>query len=426
MIELRPIGASVTAQQTAVVTTRPPDRKRTLATLAALAVVGLLAFGLVKTFGDDSTEEATSPTSTVTPTTTIEATTTVPPTTAATATTAPTTTAPRATTTAAPPVTTTIPYVNQRRGSVLDAAQNAQSIYFVSGSDLVRIELGTGLVTTKRLAAPVVGYGLIGVSDGRVFLNGVNGRTVSWIAGDLSGEVTSIDTGNFFGLNGPTSVTRDGVWVVRTAEEVAGSPVVRLLDLKGQVRAEVRLPAGTYPAGYLGERVVVSQFGRIWTVGVDGVPVPYAVGQLVAANSGLVLWVSCDDGARCTFRLGDASQPDLGRTSLETSYLAAWGTGEGGMAWNALSPDAATVVGTVFVDRSNVRQRIVDLATGATIDLDGTGYTNFAWTPDGGWLIETTPSGSLVATNVRTGRKVTLSIPQGTAPRNGGVGIFVG
>ncbi len=422
MIELRPIGTGVTVQQTAIVTTRPPDRKRTLSIVSALAVVGLVAFGLAKVFGGDSADEATSPTSTVPATTTIPVATTAPASTVA-----PATTAPPSTTAYIPATTTTIPYVNQRRGVVLDDAQSGRSMYFVNGADLYRVELGTGRVTSRRPGSNGNGIGLYGVIGGRVLISGVNGQSVGSLAGDLSGEVTNIDLGAF-SLSGPSWTAADGFWVLRYSNAPGVPTVVRRVSLAGKVLAELTLPADVYPVGFLGDRAVIAQYGRIWTIGADGLAMPYATGSVILAQGGVVLWVSCDDTLRCTFHLGNATTADTGRTSLETSYLAAWPNGsEGGMQSTALAPDAATVIGMVLTNGpGDGRQKIVDLATGSTLDLSGQGYSALGWTPNGDWVIEPTLSGEFVATNVRTGRRVSIAYPAALATRNSVNSLVVG
>jgi hypothetical protein len=266
-----------------------------------------------------------------------------------------------------------------------------------------------------------------GVVDGRLVLSGANGLPLSWMAADLSGELTNIDLGQF-GLNGSSWVGADGIWIMRYSNLPGAMNVARRIDLAGNVRVEVALPANLYPAGFLGDRVVVAQFGRVWTVGADGRATPYATGDVVAVQGGRVLWVACDDTLRCTFHLGDATSADTGRTSLETSYLQAWPAGgEGATQPGALAPDGMTIVAPVLTNgQGDGRPKIVDLPTGSTLDLSGPGYSALAWTPNGDWLIEPTLGGEFVATNVRTGRKVTLVYPAAFLTRNSFFAMAVG
>jgi hypothetical protein len=201
--------------------------------------------------------------------------------------------------------------------------------------------------------------------------------------------------------------------------------VVRRIDLTGKVRAEVRLPEDVYPVGFLGDRVVIGRYGRIWTVGTDGRAVPYANGALLTVQGGMVLWTSCDDDVRCTFHLGNATNPDVGRTSLETTYLAS--AGEGGLQNDALAPDGNTVVAFVLNDGMiDGPPKIVDLATGATLELSGNGSSNVGWTRNGDWLIEPIAAGGFVGTNVRTGRKVSVAYPAAFPSRNNLPAVVVG
>lgn len=412
-IELRPLGASTSAQQTAIVATRPPDRKRTLTALGAVAVVALVAFGLVKTF-DDAADEATSPTSTMLASTTIPTSTSAPPTTAPVTTMLPTTAAPRVT---SAPTTSSIPYVNQRPGAVLDVAQAGRSIYVANVQDLWRIELDTGRVTSRQISSTFNGFDLLGVVDGRVVLYAPQlEQRLSWVRTDLAGDITPIDMGGLSLVN-HTPVAADGIWLIRWSGSTAPT-VVRRIDLSGEVRAEIVLPGGIYPTGMLGDRAVITQFGRIWTVGTDGKPVPYATGTVVAVQASSVLWVGCDDTARCTFRLGNATDSDTKRTSLETSYLGAW-KGDAMFAANILAPDGATIVGEVLAPGSPPRPKIVDLATGSALELSGRGAGRIAWTPGGEWLLEIALVGEGVATNVRTGNQVVLHYPLAFTGRNG-------
>ena len=393
LIDLQPIGAARIVEHTAVVATGPPDRGRTTAIGGSVAAFALVAFGLSKMLDGGPSSTAATPTTSVAPTTTalatsLEPTTTSPPTT----TLAPTTTSPPAT-------TTTIPYVNQKRGLVLDAAQSAKSIYVMRASMITRVELATGRVTTRDLSPFSAGAAV--VASGRVVLYG--GTSLVSLGLDLGGDLVGVDTGGWqpiYPIGGP-----DGVWV--TPDRETGGPdartVVRRIDLTGKVRAEIALPVGTFPQGFLGDRVIIAEYGRIFTVGVDARPVPYAVGTFVDAAGGYLVWIGCDDTARCTYHVGTATEPDTKRTSLETKYLRA----VGGRYVSLLAPDGATIVAAVNASPFSTSPRIVDLATGSTIDFQNLMGGSPVWTSDGSWLVVVTATG-LQATNVRSGKVVDI------------------
>ena len=409
VVELAPLGGPTAAEQRATVATRPPDRRRLATGLAAVVVVALVALGLTALLSDDGDAgpDAAPAPSTTAPV--ADEPTTVP----ATSTTASSTTTSTSTTTTVPATTTTIPFVNQRRGLVLDEAQRERSIYLADQRQLTRIDLATGRVTT-------VAHGLAGgdwgitATDDRLIVGGYGSGTLvrTWPK-DLARSATIVPgLEGFNNLYGAQAVDATGVWAVRFPSGPGAPTALRRVDLDGRLLGEVVAPVDATIAGFLGSRVVLQRFGQIWTMGLDGAVRPYASGTVVAIAGSWVLWIGCDAQARCTYRLGTPAVPDTGRTSLETSTLLAGGADEGGGPTSArmLAPDAATVVATVINDRFDGRTRIVDLATGSTLDLAGPGQW-YAWTPDGDWLVEVTLGGELVATNVRTGRRVTIAHP---------------
>ena len=395
LVDLRPIGSARSIEHTAVVATRPPDRKRTTAIGGSLAAFALVAFGLSKVVDGGGSSTAATPTTSTMPTTT-EVASTVRPTT----TVAPTTTVPPTTTltptTSAPATTTTIPYVNQHRGVVLDASQSGKSIYIIRRSTIARVELATGRVTIRDLSP--FSAGAVAVMGGRVVLYG--GASFASLGLDLGGDLVGVDTGGWQPIypNGAP----DAVWVTPSdgTEGPGGRMVVRRIDLAGKVRVEIALPVGTYPQGFLGDRVVITEYGRIWTVGADAKPVPYAVGTFVTSAGGYLVWVGCNDAARCTYHLGTATEPDTMRTSLESTYLRADGAQQ---YMSLLAPDGATIVSAVVASPFSTTPRIVDLATGSTIDFQNLMGGAPIWTSDGSWLLVVTATG-LQATNVRSGK----------------------
>lgn len=414
LIELSPLGgrSASPSAQTAVVSGRLSDRRRTLTIVGVVVVVALAALVVTKLVArsdgarsDAPAEPRRSTRSMIEPGAAAEPTTrdTAPdlsrfaPSTF-------TTLAPMA----APP---TIPYVNQRRGEVLDAAQAGRSIYLSDGRTLVRIDLSTGLVTTRQLSSFEGGPPLTVAGERLVLL--ANGPGLTSLPADLSGEaVTLRGTDGFTNVMGAQAVDAGGAWLARYPSDATGSIALRRFDGSGRVLGQVALPMAAVVAGFVGEVVVVRAHGRIWILHLDGRLTPYAVGTVAAVGGEFILWLGCDDAARCSYHLGTPANADIGRTSLQTSFLLPRFGGEGaGLAGSrALSPDGMTLVAQVATSQVDGRPRVVDLATGSTLDSPGTKDPS-AWTPDGQWLVEMTIGLDLVATNVRTGRAVPIAYP---------------
>lgn len=403
LVDLSPLTPVVApAEQRAMVATRPPDRRRTLVVVATVVVLALVAFGLSRLLADDGADDAAPlPTTTTEPVDDGEPTTTA----AASTSTSPTTTVAPATS-AGPTVapTTTIPYVNQRRGLVLDETQQGRSLYIANVGTLVRVDLGTGLVTTRDGLNGVLGGPLWVTADRLIAL----GSSVRSLRADLTGEVEERRLPTGYGV-WPIDVNDGGgFWTIDYPESALERPHVRRYGADGSVTDDRTLPAGLGVRGFASGRVVLASAGRIWTVGADERLVPYANGDVAMVQNGWILWVSCTDAGRCTYHLGTGTTPDTGRTSLETAYLYAY-FGEGGGYAQGLSPDGATIVASVAATPDGL-PRIVDLATGSLLETAAQGSPYFAWSPDGSWLVEVSGTRAF-ATNVRTGARRTLSVP---------------
>lgn len=398
LIELSPLGgrSASPSAQTAVVSGRLSDRRRTPTIVGVVVVVALAALVVTKLVARSDDAGSDAPAEPTTRDTAPDLSRFAPSTF--------TTLAP----TAAPP---TIPYVNQRRGEVLDAAQAGRSIYLSDGRTLVRIDLSTGLVTTRQLSSFEGGPPLTGAGERLVLL--ANGPGLTSLPADLSGEaVTLRGTDGFTNVMGAQAVDAGGAWLARYPSDATGSIALRRFDGSGRVLGQVALPMAAVVAGFVGEVVVVSAHGRIWILHLDGRLTPYAVGTVAAVGGEFILWLGCDDAARCSYHLGTPANADIGRTSLQTSFLLPRFGGEGaGLAGSrALSPDGMTLVAQVATSQVDGRPRVVDLATGSTLDSPGTKDPS-AWTPDGQRLVEVTIGLDLVATNVRTGRAVPIAYP---------------
>lgn len=394
LVDLSPLTPPVApAEQRAVVATRPPARRRTLAVVAALVALAVVAFGVAELLDDEDGDASADPAPTSTtepgdaPSSTSEVTT---------SSTTPTTST---TSTSAVPTTTSAPYVNQQRGLVLDESQRGRSLYLVAGSTIFRAELDTGRVTSRGGLGGLTG-GQVVVHDGRVFLPGAN---LSSIATDLAGDVTFLLAPPGYTVLHPVSFADGSTWFVRYDAE---GTRLRRLDADGRTLDEQLVDRGLYLAGVLGDRVVVSQGGRLWLFGPGDRRVPYARGILAARSDRFLLWLGCDDAARCTYRLGDAATADTGRTSLESSYVMAGG--DAGGLGSTLAPDGATILAWRSIN--NGRPQLVDLATGSLLDLPDSSFMTFGWSPDGRWLVMV--NGAIVnAIDVRTGATRVLAIP---------------
>jgi hypothetical protein len=164
--------------------------------------------------------------------------------------------------------------------------------------------------------------------------------------------------------------------------------------------------------------VVAAQGGRIWLFGPGDRKVAYASGSIGAVTSRFVLWLGCDEDARCRYRLGDATRADTGRTALESSYAVVSRDAGGG---STLAPDGASVLS--WQVRGTTRPTVVDLETGELLDLPDPNMTAFGWSPDGRWLV-TASGGVLGCLDVRTGATRVLKIPgyTGAVPVALGIG----
>jgi hypothetical protein len=181
-----------------------------------------------------------------------------------------------------------------------------------------------------------------------------------------------------------------------------------VIGRNGSVVAERSLDSiDAYPAGVLGDLLLLQGSGRIYTMDASGRVQPYAYGQIAATNGRFVLWSGCDDRARCTYRLGDETTADTGRTSLETGYLMTGGEFGGS---TILAPDGATVLGAIIGEQGQVDLHIVDLATGSVLEADRSFAGTAVWSPDGSWLFRSSIAG-IDAISVRTGRVVKIDIP---------------
>jgi hypothetical protein len=146
--------------------------------------------------------------------------------------------------------------------------------------------------------------------------------------------------------------------------------------------------------GFIGERALIVRGGRTYRLDASGTFEVYADGEAVAARNGFVLWVGCDDAARCVHHVGDATTPDLGITWIPASRLLRIDGQERGFA-----PDGRSVI---ILTNQNGDRSLVKLTTGSEVELPADA-DELEWTPDGAWLVRY-DGGVLYALDVRDGR----------------------
>ncbi len=362
-------------EQSAVVSMRAPNPRRALTIAAAALAVGLLAVAIGGVVLDDSGGAASS-TSTSSSSTTIMTTSTNGGSGAFGTALSP----------AAPPTT-------RPNAPVLDPAQNPWSVYVSDGTVVRRLDLATGRVSERDLAPLVGDFHLVGQTAGRLVFDTVTGGVQS-IGADLSGDVQSHPLWGA-GVSGTATIVADLVWSVTYRTEL-GASIARLTDLDGRVRAAMTIPQADHPVGFIGDRALIVRRGRTYTLGASGSFEVYANGEAIAARNGFVLWVGCDDTARCTYHVGDATTPDLGITSISDKRLLRIDSQERGLA-----PDGQAVIA---VTGQGYGRSLVKLGTGSETALPPDA-DQIVWTPDGSWLIMN-GFGNLYALNVRDGRLV--------------------
>jgi hypothetical protein len=221
---------------------------------------------------------------------------------------------------------------------------------------------------------------------------------VQSIAADLSGDVQShpIWPG---GTRGSVVIAGDQLWAIRY-DDRSGASIATLVDLDGTVHTSIAILYADYPIGFVGERALIVRRGRTYLLGASGTFDVYANGEALAVRNGFVLWVGCDDSARCTYHVGDATSPDLGFTSIPDARLLRIAGQERGLA-----PDARAVIS---ITGQGEGRSLVKLSSGSetALPLDA---DQIVWTPDGSWLIMN-GFGNLYGLNVRDGRLVEFDL----------------
>jgi hypothetical protein len=367
---------------------RRPDARRVVGVLAAVVAIGLLAVAIAGVVLDDPPDAAPASSTTSSGTSS-----TLP---VAPATTGDLTTAPLG------PKPTPAPSTEAARapGPLLDPAQRAWSIYVSDGTVVRRVDLATGQVSELDLAALVhADYSLVGIVAGRLVFSVGNAGGVRSIASDFSGALQTHPIWPA-GVYGSVTVAGSRLWAVHFVGDGTPTNVAKFVDLDGHVAAEMTIAQGDYPVGFLGDRALIVRGGRTYTLDGTGTFRVYANGEAIAARNDFVLWVGCDDTARCVYHVGGASDPDLRVTPIPAGRALRTAAQDEG-----LSPDGQAVV--VLTGQAGSRS-LVKLATGSETALPSD-IDRFAWTPDGEWLVMYGGE-QLFALDVRDGRLTSFDL----------------
>jgi hypothetical protein len=260
------------------------------------------------------------------------------------------------------------------------------SVYAVTGRSIARVELDTGVLTIASLAIPRIGgqTTALAVHDGRLYV----GRDLELLVAPL--DLAHPAEGAYSNV---ALLLGDRDVVVREIDPRTGATAVRRFSAAGRLLQEWPTAGdqGQWTPGVFGDRLLVVNGGRIYTVGVDGVS-QYTIGDYVASNPHWVLWRGCDEAMVCRYHLGDPADPYRRSTSLQPSQVDAsrWGP--------LLAPDGASMV---VADRSGtpILMRTEDGDYLARLDFN----TRPTWSPDGEWIFTRSGGSTIVAISTRDG-----------------------
>jgi hypothetical protein len=295
-------------------------------------------------------------------------------------------------------------------GPVLGTPTGGLSLYALSGRDLVRVDLDTGVVTVRQRALDrgftdsfnsavmVLDGRLVVARDGRVFV----------ATTDLDGDPEALDDVFFNG-----SLSPDRLVTMEWASSPEDPLEVREFDADGRLVNLWNLPAQSWAAGVVGDRVVAQAAGRIYLVAPDGDVEPVGVGEPVHVRNSHILWRHCDDELRCSLSLADLANG----TSQPVPHLD---QGEYWFFGRTIAPDgrfASVMLGNTH--------RLIWLATGAELaELDA--RTQPAWSPDASWVFTRADDETLVAISTRGEAPIEIALPDGFSLRDAEVFLTVG
>ena len=375
-----------------VVVEKPAPSRKPLV-ITALAVVGLIAVIASVARARDDDDHASAPATTAAATT---PTTVVPSSTAATSSVAPSSSAP--------------PYVNDgTQGAVLGAPTGHMVHFGLNNIVDASIDLDTGRVSpSSHLTGFVLGMVPVG---NRVVVHSRAGVHVF----DRHLENGSQVKTEFVHEVWPSA--RSGrVWL---REEVGGPGIqpgrlpsrLREMSIDGTSTAQIDLPTGIFWVFPVEDEVAFQYAGRIYLKNASGGLRDYAVGDLVVAGSGIIIWTGCTVSLSCSLNIGTPGN------SRRSSYPIAVGTGYSAASPNALAPDGRAAV---VVDQQGLPV-ILDTRTGETrplgVSFNQSGNLSFAWSPDSRWLLTVRSGTWLVASDLDRGIDVDVRLPTEAAAR---------
>lgn len=170
--------------------------------------------------------------------------------------------------------------------------------------------------------------------------------------------------------------------------------VASRVDLDGDVRDQIRLPAVVRPLVGTPDGLVVSAPGAISHVAPDGTQRLIARGMAVAADDERIAWLQCTDDLSCAVVLGTTDDPDQVRTTLDPAALPA---GFFQIPVGMFSPDGRWLALPLYRTRgrrsvAQVTITVIDTTTGVEVfRQDGSSVTGLdqplAWSPDSMWLV---------------------------------------
>jgi hypothetical protein len=287
-----------------------------------------------------------------------------------------------------------VSFVGDGTGPVLGEPTDGLSLYVADTKAIRRIELDTGRVTTLPLTpSSANGFYAMDVVGEQVVLS--NGPAEYSVGRDLSGGIMPVVGGRYGNRIPGTDV--EWTQLVREGAAVIG---IRRPDTED---VEVTVPPGLNFQGFVGDRVVLAGGGRIFLLDMDGRIHAYAAGSVSSTTPRWILYRTCDERARCSFRLGDVEDANARDVNLPDNGL---GWGEWGFA-NQVAPDGRHAL---LPSRQGTLD-LVDLTAGAVVFSSLADYGGWAWSPDGAWLFRIEQGGAVEAIASDDGQVVTLLEP---------------
>jgi hypothetical protein len=297
---------------------------------------------------------------------------------------------PRSTTTQPPVLTETL------APPVLGAPTGGLSLYAVSGTAMVRVELDSGTVTVVRSAFRGSGSytNAVVVSDGRVVVG--RDSEVYVLPADILGEPQRLE-----GFDLESSFNTGRLLSVEGGFPEGTDIDVREFDPDGNILNEWRVPSPSWMLAAMGDRLLVQAAGQLYLLGTDGSVELYGTGETLFAGGTKLLWRRCDENLVCSVMLDDVVTGDsfpVASSGDERFY---------GYYAQSISPDGRFAVVTI-----DDEPRLVDLATGEERSGPSPNMQP-AWSPDSAWLFTRGERDELLAISTRGLETVEIPMPEG-------------